>query len=181
MDTVRNNTELVKTEEDLEALFNNHTQTKAFNHLPYLYSFTKSQYKTQLTVNNLLKRYTTEPTGLISSDNQGQLSAWYVLNSLGIYNVIPGSQQYIIGLPQFDKAVITLSNNKKFTILNSGASITRSNIYIQGLNLDKSGYTKLYLNYADIAKGGEFEVFTGTMPNKLFMQDLEKPTLKVVE
>ena len=55
------------------------------------------------------------------------MSAWYVMSSLGIYNIAPGQQDFQIGIPQFDKAVINLENGKKFSIINPGAGITRSN------------------------------------------------------
>ncbi|RYZ97959.1 MAG: hypothetical protein EOP47_20490 [Sphingobacteriaceae bacterium] len=167
----------VKTETELNNFFNDPNRPDVFSSLPYCYNFTSSPQKTQVTLNNLLKRYTAASNGLPGNDNEGQLSGWYILSSLGLYEVSPAQQQYMIGLPQFDKAVITLPNDKKFTILNAGAGITRNNIYIQGLNLNGEGYNKLYLNYGDITKGGEFEVFTGTMANKLFLQGLEKPLL----
>jgi hypothetical protein len=77
--------------------------------------------------------------------------------------------------------VIHLENGKKFTILNPGASINSNNIYLQGMNLNKKSYNKIYLDYADIANGGEFEVLTGRLPNKMFVQSLEKPTSKITD
>ena len=77
--------------------------------------------------------------------------------------------------------MINLENGKKFTILNSGATVSRNNIYLQGINLNKKAYNKLYLDYASVADGGEFEVFTGKLANKLFMKDLEKPTSAITD
>ena len=114
------------------------------------------------------------------------MSAWYVMSSLGFYNIAPCQQQFQIGIPQFEKAVINLENGKKFTVLNSGVGVSRTDIYLQGMNLNKKSYNKLYLNDADIAGGGEFEVYTGRLPNKLFLQDLtgsnfkESPTTLIV-
>jgi putative alpha-1,2-mannosidase len=152
------------------------------HHMAYLYNFTDAPDKTQLYINRILsEEYSDKPDGLSGNEDCGQMSAWYVMSSLGIYNIAPGQQQFQIGTPQFDKAVINLENGKKFTILNPGASIIGGNIYLQGMNLNKKSYNKLYLNYEDIANGGEFEVFTGRLPNKLFVQDLEKPTSKITE
>ncbi|MBE9585119.1 glycoside hydrolase family 92 protein [Mucilaginibacter sp. JRF] len=148
------------------------------NFMPYLYSFTENPQKAQSYINRIINQlYAPDASGLSGNDYNGQISAWYIMNSLGFYSLVPGGQ-YFIGLPQFDKATISLPNNKQFTIANGGTAITRKNFYLQGLNLDKSSYNKLFINYSDIAKGGDFEVFTGTMANKLFMQDLEKPTSK---
>jgi putative alpha-1,2-mannosidase len=64
---------------------------------------------------------------------------------LGIYNIAPGQQQYQIGVPQFEKITINLENGKKFTISNPGATVSRGNFYLQGMNLDKKPYNKLYI------------------------------------
>jgi putative alpha-1,2-mannosidase len=152
------------------------------HHMAYLYNFTDSPDKTQFYINKILsEQYSDNPDGLSGNEDCGQMSAWYVISSLGIYNIMPGQNQFQIGMPQFDKAVINLENGKKFTILNSGTSISRGNIYLQGMNLNKKTYNKVYLNYDDIANGGEFEVLTGRLPNKLFMEGLEKPASRITE
>jgi putative alpha-1,2-mannosidase len=152
------------------------------HHMAYLYNFTDAPDKTQFYVNRILREeYSDKPDGLSGNEDCGQMSAWYVMSSLGLYNIAPGQQQFQIGTPQFDKAVINLENGKKFTILNPGASISRADIYLQGMNLDKKAYSKLYLDYSAIANGGEFEVFTGRLPNRLFVQDMEKPASKITD
>jgi hypothetical protein len=152
------------------------------HHMAYLYNFTDSPDKTQFYLNKILKEeYSDKPDGLSGNEDCGQMSAWYVMSSLGIYNIAPGQQQFQIGTPQFEKAVINLENGKKFTILNAGAGISTADIYLQGMDLNKKPYNKLYLDYNDIANGGEFEVFTGRLPNKMFVQDLEKPASKITD
>jgi putative alpha-1,2-mannosidase len=150
------------------------------HHIAYLYNFTNSPDKTQYYVNKILQdQYSAKPDGLSGNEDCGQMSAWYVMSSLGIYNIAPGQQQYQIGIPQFEKMVINLENGKKFTISNPGATVARGNVYLQGMNLDKKLYNKLYIDYETVAKGGDFEVFTGRLANRLFMQDLDKPTSKI--
>jgi putative alpha-1,2-mannosidase len=152
------------------------------HHMAYLYNFTDSPDKTQFYINKILnEQYSDNPDGLSGNEDCGQMSAWYVISSLGIYNTMPGQQQFQIGMPAFDKAVINLENGKKFTILNSGAGISRDNIYLQGMNLNKQAYNKIYIDYNTITNGGEFEVFTGKLPNKLFEQGLEKPTSAITD
>ncbi|MCR8560637.1 GH92 family glycosyl hydrolase [Mucilaginibacter sp. BJC16-A38] len=152
------------------------------HHMAYLYNFTDAPEKTQLYISRILREeYSDKPDGLSGNEDCGQMSAWYVISSLGIYNIAPGQQQFQIGIPQFDKAVINLENGKKFTITNPGAGVTRANIYLQGMTLNKKVYNKLYLNYDDIANGGDFEVLTGKLPNSIFVQGLEKPTSKITD
>ncbi|MDB4927219.1 GH92 family glycosyl hydrolase [Mucilaginibacter sp.] len=152
------------------------------HHMAYLFNFTDEPDKTQFYINRILsEEYSNKPDGLAGNDDCGQMSAWYVMSSLGIYNIAPGQQQFQVGLPQFEKAVINLENGKKFTILNSGSLVSRNNIYLQGMSLNKKSYNKLYLDYTDIANGGEFEVYTGRLANKMFMQDLEKPESNIAD
>ncbi|MES2277972.1 MAG: GH92 family glycosyl hydrolase [Bacteroidota bacterium] len=150
------------------------------HHMAYLYNFTDDPTKTQLYLSKIFKeQYKDGPDGLAGNEDCGQMSAWYVMSAMGIYNVSPGQQQFMVGLPQFDKAVISLENGKKFTITNT--AVSQNNIYMQGMNLNKKPYNKLYLDYDDINNGGEFEYFAGRLPNRLFVQDLEKPTSKVTD
>ncbi|WP_183558813.1 GH92 family glycosyl hydrolase [Mucilaginibacter sp. SP1R1] len=152
------------------------------HHMAYLYNFTDAPEKTQFYIDRILREeYSEKPDGLAGNEDCGQMSAWYVMSSLGIYNIAPGQNQFQVGIPQFDRATIYLENGKKFNISNPGAGINRTNIYLQGMNLAKKAYSKLYLNYTDIADGGDFEVFTGRLPNKLFTQDLEKPTSQITD
>jgi putative alpha-1,2-mannosidase len=147
------------------------------HHMAYLFNFTNSPEKTQFYVNKVMnEQYRDDPDGLSGNEDCGQMSAWYVMSAMGIYNTMPGQQQFQIGMPQFDKATIHLENGKKFTISNSGMGISLQNIYLQGMNLNKQAYNKIYIDYNTIMKGGELELFTGKLPNKMFEQSLEKPT-----
>jgi putative alpha-1,2-mannosidase len=150
------------------------------HHMAYLYNFTNNPGKTQRYLSNIMmKLYTNKPDGLSGNEDCGQMSAWYVMSALGFYNIAPGQQQFQIGLPQFEKASINFENGKKFTVLNSGVAVGMANVNLQGMNLNKTPYNKLVLNYEDIAKGGEFEVFTGRLPNQLFTQALQKPVMTI--
>jgi putative alpha-1,2-mannosidase len=152
------------------------------HHMAYLYNFSDSPDKTQFYVNRILRdEYSDKPDGLSGNEDCGQMSAWYVISSLGFYTIAPGQTQYQVGLPAFDKAVINLENGKKFTITNSGSGVSLQNIYLQGMTLNKKPYNKLYLEDKDIANGGDLEVYTGRLANKIFVQDLEKPVSKIID
>jgi putative alpha-1,2-mannosidase len=150
------------------------------HHMAYLFNFTDDSYKTQFYVNKIMREeYKDTPDGLAGNEDCGQMSAWYVMSALGFYTIAPGQPDYQIGLPAFDKATINLENGKKFTITGSGSS--GSSFYLQGMTLNKNAYNKLYLTYNDIANGGDWDVFTGKLPNKLFMDDLEKPVSRITD
>ncbi|MEO7212410.1 GH92 family glycosyl hydrolase [Mucilaginibacter sp.] len=152
------------------------------HHIAYLYNFTNAPDKTQYYVNKILReQYSDKPDGLSGNEDCGQMSAWYVMSSLGIYNIAPGQQQFQVGVPQFESIIVSLENGKRFNISNTGATVSRENNFLQGLNMDGKAYNKLYINYETIEKGGTFEVFSGRIANKLFVQDLEKPTSAITE
>jgi putative alpha-1,2-mannosidase len=150
------------------------------HHMAYLFNFTDDPYKTQLYVSRIMREeYKNAPDGLAGNEDCGQMSAWYVMSALGFYAIAPGGNDYQIGLPAFDKATINLENGKQFVI--SGSVALNSSYYLQGMNLGGKPYNKLYLTYNDIANGGEWEVFKGKLPNKLFMQELEKSVSRITD
>jgi putative alpha-1,2-mannosidase len=58
----------------------------------------------------------TTPDGLSGNDDLGQMSAWLAFTALGFYPVAPGSNEYVIGRPFVERAVLNLPNGKRFTI-----------------------------------------------------------------
>lgn len=144
------------------------------HHIAYLYNFTNSPYKTQYYLRRImLAQYRNAPDGLAGNEDCGQMSAWFVMTSLGLYNIQPGQNDYQIGIPFFQTAYIKLDNGKTFTITAPGS--TTNSYYLQGMTLNNQSYNKLFLPHSEVEKGGEFEVVTGRLENRLYMESLEKP------
>lgn len=133
-------------------------------HVPYLYNFSgqpwKSQKQVRLVTSNL---YNATEKGYPGDEDQGQMSSWYVLSALGIYSVCPGTDEYVIGSPVFEKATITLENGKRFVIRADNNS--SENVYIQSARLNGKLYDKNFINYLDIINGGELEFVMDDAPN----------------
>lgn len=135
------------------------------HHIAYLYNFIGKPWKTQEKVYQILNElYTSKADGLCGNDDAGQMSAWYVLSSLGFYSVTPGSPYYIIGSPSFAEASINLDNGKTFTI--KGNNVSKENIYFSSLTLNGKPYPYSYLKHDDILKGGELVFEMTNKPNK---------------
>ena len=151
---------------DFEGIFGQYAHgNEPSHHMPYLYNYAGAAWKTQEVVRKAMNEfYKATPDGLCGNDDCGQLSAWYVFSALGFYPVCPGQDQYVIGSPIFDKAEITLSNGKKFTI--KAQSVSNRNQYIQSASLNGKEYPKSYLTFTDIAKGGEIALKMGSDPEK---------------
>lgn len=149
------------------------------HHIAYLYNFTNSTYKTQYYLRRiLLQQYRNAPDGLSGNEDCGQMSAWFVMTSLGLYNIQPGQNNYQIGIPFFQSARIKLDNGKTFSITAPGSG---SSYYLQGMTLNDESYSKLYLPHAEVEKGGEFEIVTGRLENRLYMEGLEKPVSAITD
>ena len=91
-------------------------------HMIYLYDWAAQPWKAQQHIREVMDRfYTAAPDGYCGDEDNGQTSAWYVFSAMGFYPVCPGSGQYAIGSPYFDRVTLHLPKNKKFTIVTSSS------------------------------------------------------------
>lgn len=126
------------------------------HHIIHLYNYANQPWKTQLLIDSVLyNQYRNTPDGLSGNEDCGQMSAWYILNALGFYQVCPGKPEWSIGRPLFDKAVIHLPNNKNFVI--DAQNQSRKNKYVQKTTLNGRKLLKPFLNHADIMNGGTLQ------------------------
>jgi predicted alpha-1,2-mannosidase len=148
------------------------------HHMAYLYNFVNKPHKTQEKVRQILTElYTNMPDGISGNEDCGQMSAWYIFSSLGFYPVTPGSNQYIIGAPLFEKATIHLENGKSFTVQANNQS--EENKYIQSVKLNGENYEFSYIEHQDIMKGGSL-VFEMTNERSTWgTKDAFIPTTKI--
>jgi predicted alpha-1,2-mannosidase len=148
--------------------------------IAYEYDYAGQPWKTQSMIRRIMKElYRDQPNGLEGNDDCGQMSAWYVFSALGFYPVCPGSNVYAIGSPSVDNAVMHFENGKSFTI--KVMNNTKGNSYISSAKLNGVPYTKSYLQYEDIAKGGEIEFTMSHTPNKSWgSSDSDVPVSKIM-
>lgn len=124
------------------------------HHLPYLYNYGGEPRKTQALVDHILRTlYHNNPDGLSGNEDAGQMSAWYVLSSMGFYSFCPGRPIYEIGRPIFDKVTIHLENGKDFVIRAKNNS--KENKYIRSMKLNAENLEVLHFSHFDLMKGGE--------------------------
>jgi len=132
--------------------------------VPYLYNYVGQPWKTQYRVRQIMdKLYNAGPKGYPGDEDQGQMSSWYVISALGLYSVCPGTDQYVIGSPIFEKATVSLENGKKFTVMANNNS--KANVYIQSATLNGKTLNANYITYADINNGGTLVLQMGDKPN----------------
>ena len=124
------------------------------HHIAFLFNRAGQPRRTQYWTRQILTtQYSTQPNGISGNEDAGQMSAWYVLASLGIYSFNPASGDYEITSPLFEKSIIQLPNGKTFTIKANGVSM--DNKYIQSTTLNGVPYSKTSISHAAILEGGE--------------------------
>lgn len=120
------------------------------HHMAYLYNYVGKPFKTQQRTRQILSDfYKNAPDGLIGNEDCGQMSAWYVLSSLGFYPVCPGSLYYELGSPIIPSYTIHLENGKSITGLSK--NYTDKNYYVAGLLVNDKPYQGTSLNYTALA------------------------------
>lgn len=133
------------------------------HHAAYLYAYLGKQDKTAELVRQVCNElYSPDPDGLCGNEDCGQMSAWYVMSSLGFYPVCPGSGVYVIGSPLFSKACIHLENGKTIDIVceHQGSR----NAYIQQASLQDTALTQPFLHYSDLTEGAQLHFIMGGSP-----------------
>jgi len=149
------------------------------HHTTYLYAYAGQQWKTADKVREICKTmYTDQPDGLCGNEDCGQMSAWYVLSSMGFYPVNPAAGAYVFGSPLFDKVKIGLPGGKYFTI--AAENNSKENLFIQSATLNGEAYTKSFITHKQIMDGGELVFTMGNQPNPEFGKAIEdRPESKV--
>jgi putative alpha-1,2-mannosidase len=99
------------------------------------------------------------------------MSSWYIFSSLGFYPVNPANGKYVIGSPVFDEAVLRITGGKEFKIKTINNS--RKNIYVQEVTLNGRKYTKTFITYREIMRGGEMILTLGPEPSRIWGRSRE--------
>jgi predicted alpha-1,2-mannosidase len=135
------------------------------HHIAYMFNHAKQPWRTQFWARHIIDtQYNTTPNGLSGNEDCGQMSAWYVLSSMGLYPMNPASGEYEIGTPIFDKTTMNLPNGKTFTI--KAENVSDKNIYIQSATINGKVFNKTTISHQNILKGGTLYFKMGAEPNK---------------
>ena len=123
------------------------------HHIVYLYAFSDTPKIGQKYIHKIINEFhNNTPDGMIGNDDCGQMSAWYILSSLGFYPVNPATGEFVLGAPQVKKARLHLKNHKMFTIEASNFSL--ENIYQEKPKLNDAEIVKPTISYHQIISGG---------------------------
>ncbi len=133
------------------------------HHIPYLYQWTNTPWKTQERVRMICKTmYVDAPDGLCGNDDCGQMSAWYIFSSLGFYPVCPGSDEYVIGSPAVVSAKIDLGHGKFLNIQTKNQS--EKNVYVKAVLFNNQEVQGHILHHSRLMEGGDLTFIMSKRP-----------------
>ncbi len=134
-------------------------------HMIYLYNYAGEPYKTQYWTREVMNRlYSSAPDGYCGDEDNGQTSAWYVFSALGFYPVTPAVNQYVMGAPLFEKAILELENGNYFVIQKNENSDKK--IYINKAWYNGKKFEKAFIDFEEIINGGLIYFEMSEKPNK---------------
>jgi predicted alpha-1,2-mannosidase len=135
------------------------------HHVSYLYDYAGEPWKTQQRARQVMEEmYRIGPGGICGNEDMGSLSSWYVLSSMGIYPVTPGSPTYAIGSPLFGKVTLNLGGGKTFVI--EAKNNSHENKYIQSASLNGKPFDRTWITQKEMTNGGILSFVMGPKPNK---------------
>lgn len=145
------------------------------HHIAYLYAYAGQQWKTAEKVRRVMDQfYTDRPDGIIGNEDCGQMSAWYILSAMGLYQVNPCDGVFVFGSPVLNRAEIDVPGGGTFTMEAAGNS--PENKYIEKAYLNGKPYNKSYITYKDIMSGSTLKFMMSRKPNKSFGRDRKLTT-----
>lgn len=149
------------------------------HHMAYLYNYTNAPEKTQLYIDQILKdMYDNAPDGLSGNEDCGQMSSWYVLSAMGIYQIAPGNPYYDFGRPLMDEATIHFENGNSLQIIVKNNSSSAK--YIQEVIYNSEPLLSHYISHYELTQGGVLEFIMGEKPDPDSYNFEQTPTLNSI-
>jgi len=144
------------------------------HHIIYLYNYAGEPWKAAPKLRHVMRQlYHAKPDGLCGNEDVGQMSAWYILSSMGLYQVEPSGGRFVLGTPLFPRAEVQVGEGR--TLVITARSLTDKNMYVQGVQLNGKKYTKSYVSFDVLRKGGTLEFQMGPKPSKWGTDPKDRP------
>jgi predicted alpha-1,2-mannosidase len=123
------------------------------HHIAYLYNYAGVPHKTQERIHSLLETmYDNKPDGMAGNEDCGQMSAWFVISSLGFYAVDPVSARYDFGTPLFDRVELKVLGGRKLIV--EAKRQSAKSIYVRSVEWNGVPLQGLTVEHSLLAKGG---------------------------
>lgn len=148
------------------------------HHMAYLYNYTNAPEKTAKYIHQISSTlYTNAPDGLSGNEDCGQMSSWYVLSSLGFYQIAPGRPYYDFGTPLLNDAMIQFGRRK---LRIKAKRESKNSKYIDKIVLNGKELKQRYISHEQILEGGNLEYFLTDQPSENYRSYTIAPTIDEV-
>lgn len=149
------------------------------HHMAYLYNYTNRPDKTSMYTSLIMNSmYQTAPDGLSGNEDCGQMSSWYVMTALGLYQIAPGNPYYELTRPIADQASVKLENGKALNIIthnNNSQNIFIDSIYFNGKPIEGS-----FISHEELMEGGNLVYKLVASTTKDHMNKPHAPTIETI-
>ncbi len=130
------------------------------HHAIYLYNYVGQPWKAAERLHQVMDSlYTDLNDGLCGNEDAGQMSAWYIMSALGLYQVQPAGGIYVLGSPTVREATLRVGPDTTFTIRRHGEGI-----YVESVKLNGRNHPQSWLRHEDIARGGTLDFHMSRKP-----------------
>lgn len=130
----------------------------------YFYNYLKQPWKCQEKLRYIMDTfYGNTPDALSGNDDCGQMSAWYIFNTMGFYPTAPSSNIYNLGSPGLAAVDMEMSNGKHIRVTTKNWS--KKNVYVKEVYLNGKKYDKSYITYDDLKEGMDLHFVMSGRPN----------------
>ena len=144
------------------------------HHIIYLYNYAGQPWKAAPKLRHVMRQlYHDAPDGLCGNEDVGQMSAWYILSSLGLYQVEPSGGRFVLGTPLFPRAEVSVGEGRTLVITARGLS--EKNMYVQGVKVNGKKHTQSFITFDVLRQGGTIEFTMGAKPSKWGTEAKDRP------
>ena len=133
------------------------------HHVLYLYTYANAPHLTQYWVRQVLNELYS-PEKFCGDEDNGEMAAWYIFSSLGIFPFCPGHPSFVLSSPLFEGATINLKNGKKIEITTEGSS--PDNVYFENVILNGEIHTKADVLHKNISEGAKLHFKMTSKPTE---------------
>ena len=141
-------------------------------HFAFLFNWAKKPWLTQKWSRSIMDRYYGNgvANAYLGDEDQGQMSAWFVMAALGLFQTDGGCRVnpiYEIASPLFEKVVIDLGGlyGRGDSFVIEAKNVSRKNKYIQSAVLNGKKLNTFYFQASELLRGGELILIMGDKPN----------------
>ncbi|HUD46060.1 MAG TPA: GH92 family glycosyl hydrolase [Candidatus Baltobacteraceae bacterium] len=140
----------------------------------YLYAAIGQPWKTEYWTRRVCSElYNSSAAGFPGDEDNGSMASWFLLSSIGLYPLCPGTPAYIFTSPLFPKTTLHLPQDR--TLVITAASNNANNVYVQRRKLNGADINRTWITHQELLRGGKLDMEMGPDANMRALRDADLP------